>query len=40
MALQTGEVRQVTENGTTFYVFQARFIFFPFRSLLGFLLLH
>eukprot|EP00439_Symbiodinium_sp_Y106_P070290 s2522_g12.t1 len=37
-ALSTGEVRQVTENGTTFHVFKAGFVFFPFRSLLCFLL--
>ena len=33
-ALQTGEVRQVTEDGTTYYVFKARPVFFPFRPLL------
>ena len=38
-ALQTGEVRQVTEDGTTYYVFKARRVFFPFRPLLYFLLL-
>ena len=38
-ALQTGEVRQVTEGDTTYYVFKARPVFCPFRPLLCFLLL-